>query len=238
MTLDIKNCDCMELMKEYPDKHFDLAIVDPPYGIGFDREYISMTLGIRKDGTRRHDKTWKNKPSVALYKTKQWDKKPSKAYFDLLFKISKNQIIFGGNYFTDILPVSGGWIVWDKGMHEKMTLSQCELAWTQCLNSIKIFRVLWSGYKKENPEEKRIHPTQKPVALYEWLLTKYAKKGDKILDTHMGSGSIAIACHNLGFDLTACELDKDYYDAAMKRISYNTKQKPLFNLNEIFINSV
>ncbi len=225
--IDIRNMDCMDLMKEYPDKYFEIAITDPPYGIGFDREYSTMTTGVRKDGTQRYNKSWKSKSKRKnlQYVEKLWDKsKPDKQYFDELFRVSSKQIIWGGNYFADTIPVSGGWVVWDKGVHEKMSLSQCELAWTNCLNSIKLIKILWSGYKKENQREKRTHPTQKPVALYEWLLTKYAKKGDKILDTHIGSGSIAIACHNLDFDLVGCELDKDYFDSAMKRIKFHQAQ--------------
>ena len=207
----------MDLMKEYPDKHFELAIVDPPYGIGFDRENPSMVLN--------HSIRWKNK-RLTGYKIKQWDKnKPTKEYFEELFRVSKNQIIWGGNYFE--LPVSGGWIVWDKKRPDSFSLSQAELAWVSNSGRIAIFRYLWNGFQKEE-QIKRIHPTEKPSALYEWLLTKYTKKGDKILDTHMGSGSIAIACHNLGFDLTACELDKDYYEAAMKRITFHQAQKRLF----------
>lgn len=141
------NCDCMELLKETPDNYYDLAICDPPYGIGFDKENETMSAGIRKDGTH-------------------------------------------------------------------------------CLNSIRICKVLWAGYKKQEPEN-RIHPTQKPVALYKWLLKNYAKEGDKILDTHLGSMSIAIACHYMGFELTGCELDKEYFDAGIERVTNQTRQQTL-----------
>ena len=200
--LDIKNCDCMELMKEYPDKYFELAIVDPPYGRKADEFNLRTSCHVK-------------------FKQKGWDKKPKKEYFREITRVSDNQIIFGGNYFTDILAPNNNWIVWYKN-NDGVSFSMAELAWCSLELNIKVFHYRPMG--KLN----KIHPTQKPVALYEWLLTKYAKKGDKILDTHMGSGSIAIACNNLGFDLTACELDKDYYDAAMKRITFHQAQKRLF----------
>ena len=142
------NMDCMEGMAQFPDKYFELAIVDPPYGLGFDKEKPSMSAGLRKDGTRRRMETWNN-PKEKGYAAKEWDKKrPDKEYFDMLINISKKQIIWGGNYFTDYLPPSGGWIVWDKGVPDGMSLSQAELAWTNCLNSVIIARFLWAGYKK------------------------------------------------------------------------------------------
>lgn len=217
------NCDCMELLKETPDNYYDLAICDPPYGIGFDKENETMSAGIRKDGTQRKMDSWSN-PIAKKYTTKEWDKEtPSQDYFNELKRVSKNQIIWGGNYFTDKLEPSGGWIVWEKGVPDGMSLSQAELAYTNCLNSIRICKVLWAGYKKQEPEN-RIHPTQKPVVLYKWLLKNYAKEGDKILDTHLGSMSIAIACHYMGFSLTGCELDKKYFEAGVERVTNQTKQ--------------
>lgn len=218
--------DCMDLMKDTPDNYYELAIVDPPYGIGFDKENETMSAGLRKDGTRRKMKSWSN-PIQKEYTTKDWDKStPSKEYFKELQRVSKNQIIWGGNYFTDKLIPSGGWVIWEKGVPEGMSLSQAEMAWTNCLNSIKITKHLWAGYKKCE-KTNRIHPTQKPVALYKWLLKNYAKEGDKILDTHLGSGSIAIACHYMGFELTGIEIDEEYYNQAMERIKEQTQQQTL-----------
>jgi site-specific DNA-methyltransferase (adenine-specific) len=222
----------MDYMATLPDKAFELAIVDPPYGIGADKENLSMTKGLRVDGSKRKDKTWKSRDyTQPKYKEKNWDNaKPTQEYFDELFRVSKNQIIWGGNYFP--LPLVGGWIVWDKEKPENFSLSKGELAWTSCNNSLNIFRWLWAGYAKKEPEE-RIHSTQKPVALYKWLLSRYAKPGDKILDTHGGSGSICIACHDLGYDLTWMELDKDYYDSACKRYKLHASQASLFEPEEI-----
>ena len=226
--IEYYNEDCMEGMKRYKDKHFDLAIVDPPYGIGFDRENTTMSAGERKDGTKRNKTSWSN-PRPTGYAVKEWDsEKPGADYFNELMRVSKNQIVWGGNYFTDILPPSGGWVVWEKGVPEEMSLSQAELAWTQCLNSIKIARILWAGYKKAE-QVVRIHPTQKPVKLYKWLLHNYAKKGDLILDTHVGSASSLIACYDMGFDAVGFELDKDYYEASKKRLEEFMAQGRLFD---------
>lgn len=193
----------MELMSRYEDNHFDLAIVDPPYGID-----ININMGRRK-GNKKSD----------YHKFAGKDKSiPSESYFKELFRISKNQIIWGGNYMTDYLYPSPCWLLWDKGFSEEVTFAQYELAWSSFKTSAKKYD--YNSAKNRN----RIHPTQKPVKLYEWLLMNYAKEGDKILDTHLGSGSIAIACHNLGYDLTACELDKDYYLSAMKRINQHQAQ--------------
>lgn len=213
--LNITNEDNMELMARYPDNYFDLAIVDPPYGIG-------------EDGGRGNvsTKKWKNPPKTSYIK-KSWDNsRPQKEYFDELFRVSKNQIIWGGNYFTENLPAKMGWVFWDKQTGDS-DYSDGELAYTSFDRALKKFVWLWSGFKQKEVE-KRLHPTQKPVALYKWLLDKYAKQGDKILDTHLGSGSIAIACHDYGFDLTACELDKEYFDKAMERINNHTAQMKLF----------
>jgi len=189
----------MELMSRYEDNHFDLAIVDPPYGLG---------KSVVNSGGRF--KKYQNKNG-------NWDMEiPTDEYFEELFRVSKNQIIFGGNYFD--LPKNKCFIVWDKKQPQGISFAMAEYAWASFDKVAQIFSLRSQG------QEQRFHPTQKPVKLYEWLLMNYAKEGDKILDTHLGSGSIAIACHNLGYDLTACELDKDYYKSAMKRLNEHTSQ--------------
>ncbi len=209
--MTITNEDNMQLMARYEDNHFDLAIVDPPYGIG-------------EDGKKNHSRGKLAK--ATKYTPKNWDKEtPSQEYFDELKRISKNQIVWGGNYFIDKLKhPSMGWIFWDKQMTGDF--SDGELAYTSFNKALKKVKYTWNGMLQGDMKnkEKRIHPTQKPVKLYEWLLMNYAKEGDKILDTHLGSGSIAIACHNLGYDLTACELDKEYYNATIKRINQHKAQ--------------
>lgn len=207
----------MEGMKAYPDKFFDLAIVDPPYGIGFDGETESMV-------TTNASGKW-NGARGKGYKRKDWDKeKPSEDFFYELFRVSKKQIVWGGNYFS--LPVSGGWIVWDKKRPEDFSLSQAELAWVSNSGRVSIFRYLWNGFQKEQPED-RFHPTQKPLKLYRWILTNYANKGDKILDTHLGSGSSRIAAYDMGFDFWGFEIDRDYYEAQEKRFKEQTLQLKL-----------
>lgn len=219
--INLYNQDCLEAMREMEDDAFDLAIVDPPYGIG-----IAKDINNWGNHNLKSSKAWK-KPKEKSYKLKPWDNKtPGQEYFDELFRVSKKQIIWGCNYFTDKLPVSGGRIYWSKGV-VMPTLGKGELAWTNLRNSIDQIDLLWAGYRKCE-ETERFHPTQKPVALYTWLLDKYAKKGDKILDTHLGSGSIAIACHNLGYDLEGYELDPDYYQAACNRLKEHQKQLRLF----------
>ena len=222
--IQITNEDNMELMARYPDNYFDLAIVDPPYGIG---------EGNKKNLTRNS--------YTGFPKTKNWvkskdygggefdDSIPSKEYFNELFRISNNQIIWGGNYMVKHLPPSMGWIVWDKD-NGQCDQSDCELAFTSFKKGLRKYKFRWHGLLQEDMKNKeiRIHPTHKPVALYKWLLDNYAKEGDKILDTHLGSGSIAIACHDYGFDLTACELDKEYFDKAMQRINNHMAQQKLF----------
>jgi len=198
----------MLLMARYPDKYFDLAIVDPPYGLSDKLKPRGGMIGKSFNGMGYNS----------------WDSNiPSKEYFDELFRVSKNQIIWGGNYFLDYLGKTDGFIVWDK-MNGTNPMADCELAWQNVKGSTRMFR--WHHFSGEHT--KKIHPTQKPVALYKWILDKYAKQGDKILDTHLGSGSIAIACHDYGFDLTACELDKEYYDKAIQRISNHIAQQRLF----------
>ena len=203
--INITNEDNMDLMSRYNDNHFNLAIVDPPYGI--DAAKMTMGRGSRNDTGKNKKKNWDND-------------KPKKEYWSELFRVSKNQIIWGANYFTNFLPPSMGWIYWDKlkGIND---FSDGELAFSSFNRALRHYnkRVI-----DKTVDRNRIHPTQKPVALYEWILMNYAKEGDKILDTHLGSGSIAIACHNLGYDLTACELDKEYYDAAIKRLQEHTAQ--------------
>jgi len=211
--MNITNECNMELMARYEDNHFDLAIVDPPYGIG----------------------VTKNK-RLNNISNKDWDNEiPKKEYFEELKRVSKNQIIWGGNYFIEHLSNTRCYLNWDKLNHSD-TYADCEMAWTSFDKNAKIFKYMWDGnrygfigaIKGVGKKSIRMHPTQKPIALYEWLLMNYAKEGDKILDTHLGSGSIAIACHNLKFDLTACELDKEYYKEAMKRITKHKQQLTMF----------
>ena len=207
----ITNEDNMELMARYEDNHFDLAIVDPPYGISYARG---------KNGWGVNE----NRPKLDDVK---WDKEtPSQEYFTELQRVSKNQIICGGNYFTNKIPVSKCWIVWNKinNTENKSVFADAELLWTSFKKVVKMYTLRTMGFISDTKDNKRIHPTQKPTELYEWLLMNYAKEGDKILDTHLGSGSIAIACHNLGYDLTACELDTEYYNAAMKRLKQHQQQ--------------
>ena len=196
----------MLLMARYPDNYFDLAIVDPPYGIN-----INVSMGRRK-GDKKSDyhKFAGNDNSI-----------PNKEYFNELKRVSKNQIVWGGNYMTEYLNPSSCWLLWDKGFSEDVTFAQFELAWTS-------FNSIAKKFDKHPSQQNTIHPTQKPVALYKWILDKYAKENDKILDTHLGSGSIAIAAHDYKYELTACELDKEYYDKAIQRIINHTNQTKLF----------
>jgi site-specific DNA-methyltransferase (adenine-specific) len=202
----LHNGDCLEAMREMTDNEFDLAIVDPPY--------MNNNSGLHAGKGR----TILNIDTFI---------KPEKEYFDELIRVSKNQIIWGGNYFTDILPVSRGWVCWDKIKNIRM-FSDFELAWSSFDTVTNMFRFCNNGGFVVSEMNKKIHPTQKPVELYTWLLSKYAKEGDRILDTHLGSGSIAIACHNLGFSLTGYELDKDYFAAAKKRLENHQKQLRLW----------
>ena len=193
----------MELMKEFEDNYFDLAICDPPYGI--DAGNMQMGKGLNQKWTK--DKNWDNEI-------------PTAEYFAELKRVSKKQIVWGGNYFD--LPKTGGWIYWNKMRGKDVSFSDGELAWTNFLTTIKQIDCRYDGFI--GADANRIHPTQKPVKLYSKVLHKFAEKGMKILDTHLGSGSIAIACHYAGFDLTACEIDTDYYNEAMKRIKNETAQ--------------
>ena len=217
--MKISNECNIELMARYEDNHFDLAIVDPPYGID---------AGNTFSGDKR--KSGKGAALKSSFKKKDWDKEvPNNHYFNELFRVSKNQVIWGANYFSDVLPPSMGWIVWDKD-NGTTKFSDCELAFTSFQRALRKYKFTWNGMIQGDMKNKevRVHPTQKPVKLYEWLLMNYAKEGDKILDTHLGSGSIGIACHNLKYDLTACELDKEYFDSAMKRIKRHQQQIQMF----------
>jgi len=221
--IDLKNMDCLEAMKQMDDNEFDLSIVDPPYGINFDGN--TMVKG--KSGKA---KTFANKQH---HKRKGWDnKRPTKQYFEQLQRVSKSQIIWGGNYFADLLPPKKGWVFWDKKITNanNTNFSDGELAWTSFDCVLRRFTYDWIGFGYlNNPQkEKKIHPTQKPVKLYEWILDKYANEGDKILDTHLGSGSIALACHNRGFDLTGFEIDKEYFDNAVERLRVHQSQLTMF----------
>lgn len=222
----VYNFDCMKFMKDKPDNYYDLAPIDPPYGIGESKDKSSRNCN-RIDPRNGRPIIVKNKP----YKEKEWDNKPAnKLFFNELFRISKNQIIFGANHFIEnINKNSSCWIVWNK-VNGKSDFADCELAWTSFKTAVRKFDFMWNGFTQgidenaglinqgnKNLCEKRIHPTQKPVALYKWLLKNYAKPNDKIFDSHVGSGSSRIACYELGFDFEGCELDKDYWQAQEKR---------------------
>ncbi len=220
--LTIYNMDCMELLKQTPDKYFDLAIVDPPYGIG-------------EDGSNN-----KTRGFLAIAKTYKPflgnDKKPCDInYFNELFRVSKDQIVFGANHFIEnINKNSSCWIIWDKN-NSTSHFADCELAWTSFKTAVRRFAYTWHGMLQENMKnkEERIHPTQKPVALYDWILNKYAKPDFKILDTHLGSGSHAIANHYYGSELIACELDNHYFKESVKRIVKQTSQLSFLTGGEI-----
>lgn len=214
-NITLYNADCMDIMKGFADKQFDLAIVDPPYG-------INASKG-----------TWgsSNKGKVKDYGKKTWDKySPDIDYFNELIRVSKNQIIFGANHFISKIPYdSSCWIVWDKENGHN-DFADCELAWTSFNTSVRKFTFRWAGMLQGNMKQKeiRIHPTQKPVDLYKWILNRYAKEGQTILDTHLGSGSSAIAAHDGGFEFTGIELDEEYYNAAKDRIIMHQRQLNLF----------
>lgn len=208
------NEDCMDLMKRYADKHFDLAIVDPPYG-----------LERHKRGSLRIDKTSKAENGL------EWDIAPTQEYFDELFRVSKNQIIWGSNNFK--LPSTEYFIVWDK-QQTVDNFASAEYAWTNCKIPAKVFRYAIHREMATRKNDAKIHPTQKPVALYKWLLTNYAKKGDLILDTHVGSASSLIACYDLGFDAVGCELDKDYYEQSKSRLEYFMRQPKLTEIETTY----
>ena len=221
--IEITNEDNMDLMARYPDKYFDLCIIDPPYGIGESKK--------KRENTK--SEKW-NSPTKKIHNVKDWDNEtPCQEYFSELFRVSKNQIIWGGNYFIDkIKKPSMGWIFWDKKNGDS-DFSDGELAYTSFNKGLRKFEWLWNGFQKQKPEE-RIHPTQKPVALYAWILKNYAKQGDKILDTHFGSGSIACAVHKaniidkMDLSLVACELDKDYFESSIQRVKEALQTQSLF----------
>lgn len=218
--IELHNIDNMHFMSSLNDNAFDLAIVDPPYGI--------------KEKSHRENKSRSKLARSKDYNNALWlQDRPTEEYFNELKRISKNQIIWGANHLADLTNMSSSaWIVWNKkvmsgkGNH----FADCELAYTSFKKAVRSFEFIWQGMIQGNMKEKeiRIHPTQKPVKLYEWILHNYAKEGDKIFDSHLGSGSIAIACHNLGFELTACEIDKSYFEDAKKRINNHIKQVKLF----------
>jgi site-specific DNA-methyltransferase (adenine-specific) len=212
-NIKLINDDCMNVMKDYENNYFDLAIVDPPYGINV----CKMTLGNGKEKIYRGNNNWDIKP-------------PKKAYFKELFRISKNQIIFGANHFIEqFCKNSSCWLFWDKGTGSN-DFADGELAWTSFKKTLRKVKVSWVGANaKEKNDIKRMHPTQKPVKLYEWLLKNYSKKEDKILDTHLGSGSSAIASYYFGVkEFVGIELDKEYFETMNKRFKEQTKQIKLF----------
>ena len=207
MISETYNMDCMEYMRQFPDKHFELAVVDPPYAVGA----ADGTFG----GRTGHNYKNHGSKTAKLKAYANANKVPEQEYFEELFRVSKNQIVWGFNYYPQYFS-HGGVIIWDK--ETTGPLSDAELAWNSCVKLVEKYNHAWSGFKKGvETGLTRIHPNQKPIALYRWTLHKYAKSGDKILDTHLGSGSSRIAAYDLGFDFYATELDKDYFDAQEKR---------------------
>jgi site-specific DNA-methyltransferase (adenine-specific) len=217
MDFGFYNIDCMEGMKQFPDNFFDLAIVDPVYGDVTPGGYMSNhATGIAK-AREYHNEIWKQP-------------KTPPEYFTELFRVSKNQIIWGGNYFIEAINKNSPcWIVWDKD--NTGNFADCELAWTSFRTAVRKFKFRWNGMLQEDMKNKevRIHPTQKPVALYSWLLNNYAKPGDKILDTHVGSASSLVACHNLGFQYVGFELDPYYFNLASDRLEAIKAQTSIFD---------
>jgi len=216
------NMDCMEAIKRFPDGFFDLAVVDPPYGIG------CMSMNYTKSGAiRTHGYAAANRRDYR--KQSEWDIRPSKDYFEELFRVSKKQIIWGGNYFTEYLKPSKSFICWDKRCYEQMKndFSDCEYAWmSEGMGVARMFRYVWNGMLQGDMKQKedRFHPTQKPIQLYTWILNNYAKPGDKILDTHVGSASSLIACYRKGLEYWGFEIDKEYFDKATERIEKEKNQ--------------
>lgn len=204
MISDVRNMDCMEFMKQFPDKFFDLAVVDPPYGINMDGGVIGIS----------------RKAKNTAYTVKEWDKAaPDRSYFDELMRVSKNQIIFGANHFISRIALdSSCWIVWNKE-NGNNPFADCELAWTSFKTAVRMFTYRWQGMLQGNMKDKeiRIHPTQKPRALYAWIFENFTRGGYRILDTHLGSGSSRIAAWHAGLDFYGCELDKEYFDKANER---------------------
>lgn len=236
-NINLHHIDCIKFMKLCEDNKYDLSIVDPNWGIGeSSKDHNSRNTPYKeRNGSFTRIKN-KN------YTRKDWDnKRPSKEYFIELLRVSRNVIIFGGNHFTDLIPeFSSGRIIWDK-VNGSSDFSDCEIAWTNLFSSTRLFSYMWNGMLQGKSAiegrtnqgnkklcEVRIHPTQKPVILYKWLLSKYAKEGYKIFDSHLGSASIAIGCHDLGFDLDGCENDIEYYDNLTYRVEQHKRQLSLF----------
>lgn len=204
------NTDCVSFMKSKPDKFYNLAIIDPPYGINFAKQHTGKGWTIRE--------------------SKDWDKGiPPPEYWERLFRVSKNQVVWGGNYMTEFLPPSMGWIFWDKGQRD-FSLADGELAWTSFNKALRVYEY---SRAKLNNNRRGLYPTEKPIELYRWILNRYAKPNDKILDTHGGSMSSAIACDMEGYDLDICEIDKDYFNAGVKRFENYKKQGVLFAPEQI-----
>ena len=220
----VYNEDCVEALKRFPENYFDLAIVDPPYGIGADKAQNNAAMQrIKADGKSKAGRGWK------LYADTDWDNEtPNAEYWQELFRVSKNQIVWGGNYFTDYLPPSMGWIMWDKGQRD-FSLADGELAWTSFNKALRIFEMSrGKALAKNNEQGGRFHPTQKPEMLYSWILQNYAKAGDLILDTHLGSGSSRIAAYKGGFNFVGFEIDPEYYEKQEKRFKDFVSQLRLF----------
>jgi len=214
-NIELLNVDCMEFMRSCADKHFDLAIVDPPYGIEADKKNSVLKKQSNKSASFSKD-----------YGDQDWDSEiPSDDYFAELKRVSKRQIIWGANFFG----LKGGYLYWHKNV-TMPTYSTGELAWLSWLNKLDFVEITWHGMIQHDMQNKedRIHPTQKPAQLYKWLLKNYAKEGDKILDTHLGSGSSAIACFDYKFEMVGCEIDIDYFNGAVKRIQNHAAQTVLF----------
>ena len=215
-NINIHLGDSLEALKKMPDNAYDLAIVDPPYGIDVTNQSQGKGGGV----ARKID-----------YIKKDWDKSaPNKYYFEELMRVSVNQVIWGANHFISRIPYdSSCWVIWDKD-NGATDFADCELAWTSFNTAARKLKWKWSGMLQQDMKNKetRIHPTQKPVKLYEWLLDNYAKEGDTILDTHLGSGSIALACHNRGYNLDAYEIDTDYYMSATNRLKQHQQQLTMF----------
>ena len=214
-------------MKQMPDNAFELAIVDPPYGIGADKAQNKAAEQREKaNGKSKAGRGWKR------YKDTDWDSEiPNAEYWQELKRVSKNQIVWGGNYFTEHLPPTMGWVVWNK-MQRDFSLADGELAWTSFNKAMRIFDMSRGEALAENNQTSggRFHPTQKPVALYKWLLKNYAKQGDKILDTHVGSASSLIACHQMGFEYLGFEIDEEYYTKAVERLETVKAQASIFDM--------
>lgn len=206
-NMTIHNADCMTIMAGYEDNYFDLAVVDPPFGI----KASSMVMGKGKNKKYKNNKKWD-------------DNRPDDSYFKELFRVSKNQIIWGGNYFN--LPLQGGWLFWDKDRNKDLSFGDGELAWCSNLNVIKKVKIKYDGFL--GADDNRIHITQKPIRLYNWIYANYAEEGQKILDTHGGSFSNAIAAHYAKMHFVGCELDEDYFRKSIERIQKETRQLELF----------